>query len=99
MILNAFDARFNDARVRAMRHQANLCMLVCQPCSYVYTSVFCLVVSYIAWFAVEEATLRQAMIISFSIGLSMVSSPVALTLDHSVHWQFGCSSLPRHWSA
>lgn len=39
--------------------------------SYGYTSIFCFVVGYIAWFAVEKAALGQAMIISFSIGLSI----------------------------
>ena len=60
--------------------------------SYVYTSVFCLVVSYIAWFAVEEATLRQAMIISFSIGLSI--NTVTLLLRDAAEQHLGvCQSV------
>lgn len=60
--------------------------------SYVYTSVFCLVVSYIAWFAVEEATLRQAMIISFSIGLSI--NTVTLLLRDAAEQHLGVYASP-----
>ena len=46
--------------------------------SLAYTSIFCCVVGYIAWLAVAEATLGQAMIISFSIGLSINTATLLL---------------------
>ena len=46
--------------------------------SYLYTSVFCCAVGYVAWFAVAAATLGQAMIVSFSIGLSINTASVVL---------------------
>jgi signal transduction histidine kinase len=46
--------------------------------SYGYTSIFCFVVGYIAWLAVDKATLSQAMIISFSIGLSINTATLLL---------------------
>ena len=60
--------------------------------SYVYTSVFCLAVSYIAWFAVEEATLRQAMIVSFSIGLSI--NTITLLLRDAAERHLGVYASP-----
>jgi sensor histidine kinase YesM len=46
--------------------------------SYLYTSVFCCAVGYVAWFALAAATLGQAMIVSFSIGLSINTASVLL---------------------
>lgn len=46
--------------------------------SYLYTSLYCGVVGYIAWLAVAEATLKQAFIVSFSIGLTINTASVML---------------------
>ena len=60
--------------------------------SYGYTSIFCFVVGYIAWLAVEEATLGQAMIISFSIGLSI--NTVTLLLRDAAERYLGVYTSP-----
>lgn len=46
--------------------------------SYMYTSVFCCAVGYVAWLAEAAATLGQAMIVSFCIGLSINTVSVVL---------------------
>ena len=60
--------------------------------SYGYTSIFCAVVGYIAWLAVEEATLSQSMIISFSIGLSI--NTVTLLLRDAAERHLGVYTSP-----